>query len=105
MDLADLHPAQAAEVALRLIVRRAVLGPILLAVVNTTHRVLGVKQVVGVGFVGAEHGAGGDVLGHQLAHGGLSLLLDDESQGALCAHAFIVGGMALAHHHDAALVG
>src|SRR5574340_240491 len=52
VDLADLETAKAAEVTLRLVVRGAIGGAVFLGMIDAPEAVLGVQQIVGVGFVG-----------------------------------------------------
>ena len=75
-----METAEAGEIRFRQVVGRAVIGAVRLAVVHPADRVLGREPVVGVRFVGTDHGTLGDVGRRQFAEVGLVLILDDEGQ-------------------------
>lgn len=87
-----------------LIVGRAVLGPVRLAVVDPMHRIGAVQQIVGIGLIGRDHRARRNPAFGQRPDGGLGFVLDHSAQLATPAHApeWIMGREGLAYHHTAA---
>lgn len=105
VDLTILHAPEPREVGLSQVVRGAVVGAILQAVIHAPGVELGVQRIIGIGFVGADRRAGQDVDPGQLAHVLLILGLQHEGQGLVRAQALTGQFLALlAHDEDAPLV-
>jgi hypothetical protein len=105
--LADLHPAQARDVRFGLVVGGPIRGSVLPLMIDPTHPIAPVQQIVGIGLVGRERGPRGNEARGQGADVGLVFPRDDEGEGPLAADppGQIIRRVGLAQHQHTALVG
>jgi len=107
VGLTDLHTPKTREVGFRLVVGRAVIGPIFALMIDPLHREAGMQQVIGVRLVGRDDGSRGNEACGQSADIGLVLPPDHETQGPASTGGPLRAGflgIVLTHHQDATLV-